>query len=158
MRRRTSGDRIRSAWVASAPMVRRSPCTAIARSASSPQRFRNRVSFSVPKLSETYRSVHPAIGTSGPSSRNIFNASVSDFGWRSERCEIGPGTGINRGARRARRENVLLWKTVHATFDSRLRQYRDVEIDDETDTLLRQLEIRQHLRFVHPVDLGYRLD
>src|SRR5262245_47598927 len=66
-------------------MVRTSRFTTMARSASSPQRFRKRVSVSVPKFSDTYRSVQPASGVSGPSSRSIFNASFSERGRRSVR-------------------------------------------------------------------------
>ena len=35
-------------------------------------------------------SVHPAIGTTGPSSRSIFNASARDFGCSSIRFDIDP--------------------------------------------------------------------
>ena len=80
-RRFTSGERMRSVYVASAPIdMHRCRAARIVRSASSPQRFRNRVPCSVPKLSDTYRSVQPAIGTIGPSSRSIFNASASERG------------------------------------------------------------------------------
>ena len=84
---------MRSVCVASAPIESMSPRTAIVRSAASRHRLRNRVSFNAPKFSDTYRSVHPAIGTSGPSSRSIFSASASDFGSSKRRCEI-TGAGI----------------------------------------------------------------
>ena len=51
--------------------------------------FTNRVSLSVPKLSETYRSVQPAKGVSGPSSRSMINASASDLAAVSERNRLG---------------------------------------------------------------------
>ena len=79
----TSGDRLMPVKVASAPIDRTSPRISIRRMESSGQRFRNRVSLSVPKFSATYKSVQPAIGTSGPSSRSMLSASVSDLGWNN---------------------------------------------------------------------------
>src|ERR1700704_4975553 len=62
----------------------------MARSSAIGHRFTNRVAGSVPKFNETYRSVQPAIGTSGPSSRSMRSASESDFGSSSVRLVINP--------------------------------------------------------------------
>ena len=56
------------------------------------------MSFSVPKLSATYRSVQPAIGTSGPSSRSILSASASDCGSTSVLLAISPSIDLGPNA------------------------------------------------------------
>ena len=109
---------MRSVCVASAPMNNSPPRTSIVRSASSVQRFKKRVSFKVPKFSDTYRSVQPAIGTSGPSSRSIVSASVSDRGWNNERLEIETGMVV-RTAAPGRRMAAKRTKTTKYTKDSK---------------------------------------
>src|SRR6476469_5337906 len=66
-------------------MERTPPRSSIRLSSSSGQRFRNRLSFDVPKFRFTYTSVHPARGTTGPSSRSIRRASATERGSRSWR-------------------------------------------------------------------------
>src|SRR5476649_580704 len=150
--RRTSGELIRSRWVANAPIASMSPRTSMVRSRSSPHRFRKRMSFNVPKLSDTKRSVHPAIGTSGPSSRSIFNASGSDRGWSRVRVEIAPSIRRNRGERRERGDTSSFRKVVDLPHDAVAAQVLDVEIQDQAEVQARELQIGDDLRLVYAIE------
>src|SRR2546423_13289494 len=135
-----------------------SPRAAMPRSAASPQMFTNRVSFSVPKLRETYRSVQPANGVSGPSSRSIDKASASDRGCNNVRWLIEPSirwiSATRTRASKATAEHAetaetysstqSTWKVVHHSFDPFIRKPFDVEIQQQSDRSAIQPQIRQH--------------
>ena len=120
--------------------------------------------------------MHPAIGTSGPSSRSIFKASGKDRGCNSERCVIEPAISDvrdgrstnrknrsestyrrNRGDREDRREGRLLRKIVHLSDDALPGKVSHVEIQQQPDFMITQLQIGQNLRQMKGKQFLHRL-